>query len=71
MGRTDAAFTFSYAVPQTVAIAVGAGLIAVLSYRLILLIIAAVMTLAAGYLATRRDQPLRTQADVPPSTVAL
>lgn len=71
MGRTDAAFTFSYAVPQTVAIAVGAGLTAVLSYRLILLIIAAVMTLAAGYLATRREQPLRMQADVPESTIAL
>ena len=57
MGRTDAAFTFSYAVPQTVAIAAGAGLIAILSYRLILLIIAAVMTLAAAYLATRTVQP--------------
>jgi MFS family permease len=65
MGRTDAAFTFCYAVPQTVAIAAGAGLIAVLSYRLMLLIIAAIMALAAGYLATRRQQPLKTQTDVP------
>ena len=56
MGRTDAAFTFSYAVPQTVAIAAGAGLIAILSYRIMLLIIAAVMTLAAAYLATRTVQ---------------
>ena len=70
MGRTDAAFTFCYAVPQTVAIAVGAGLIVVLPYRLMLLIIAAVMTLAAGYLTTRRDQPLRTQADVPESVAS-
>jgi MFS family permease len=70
MGRTDAAFTFSYAVPQTVAIAGGAGLIAILSYRVLLLIIAAVMTLAAGYLATRRQEPLRTDAGVPESTVA-
>jgi MFS family permease len=53
MGRTDAAFTFCYAVPQTVAIAAGAGLIAAVSYRVMLLIIAAIMTLAAGYLATR------------------
>jgi MFS family permease len=67
MGRTDAAFTFSYAVPQTVAIAIGAGLIAILSYRIILLIIAAVMTLAAGYLATRTEEPLKTPAD-PEST---
>jgi MFS family permease len=70
MGRTDAAFTFSYAVPQTVAIAVGAGLIAILSYRLLLLVIAAVMTLAAGYLATRKEEPLGTQAGVPEPTAA-
>jgi hypothetical protein len=56
MGRTDAAFTFCYAVPQTVAIAAGAGLIAAVSYRVMLLIIAAIMTLAAGYLATRRGE---------------
>ena len=59
MGRTDAAFTFCYAVPQTLAIAAGAGLIAAVSYRVMLLIIAAIMTLAAGYLATRRDKPVR------------
>jgi hypothetical protein len=59
MGRTDAAFTFCYAVPQTVAIAAGAGLIAAVSYRVMLLIIAAIMTLAAGYLATRRLARLR------------
>lgn len=65
MGRTDAAFTFCYAVPQTVAIAAGAGLIAAVSYRVMLLIIAAIMTLAAGYLATRRDRPPQTHADMP------
>jgi MFS family permease len=56
MGRTDAAFTIGYAVPQTIAIAVGAGLIAVLSYRILLLAIAILMTLAAVYLLTRREQ---------------
>jgi hypothetical protein len=35
---------------------VGASLIAALGYRVTLLIIAAVMTLAAGYLASRRAQ---------------
>jgi MFS family permease len=64
MGRTDAAFTFCYAVPQTLAIAAGAGLIAAVSYRLMLLIIAALMALAAGYLATRRDSR-QTHADIP------
>lgn len=56
MGRTDAAFTFMYAVPQTLAIAAGAGLIAVLNYRVLLLVIAAIMAMAAGYLGTRREQ---------------
>jgi MFS family permease len=56
MGRADAAFTVAYAVPQTIAIALGAGLITVLSYRILLLAIAALMTLAAGYLFTRREQ---------------
>jgi MFS family permease len=56
MGRADAAFTVAYAVPQTVSIALGAGLITVLSYRILLLATAALMTLAAGYLLTRREQ---------------
>jgi MFS family permease len=56
MGRTDAAFTVGYAVPQTIAIAAGAGLIAVLNYRILLLAIAGLMALGAVYLATRREQ---------------
>jgi MFS family permease len=56
MGRTDAAFSIAYAVPQTIAIAAGAGLIAILNYRVLLLAIAGLMTLAAAYLATRREQ---------------
>jgi MFS family permease len=64
MGRTDAAFTFCYAVPQTLAIAAGASLIAVLSYRVMLAGIGAVMTLAALYLATRREQRRATRADI-------
>jgi hypothetical protein len=56
MGRTDAAFTVMYALPQTMAIAAGAGLIAIFSYRGMLLVIAGLMTLAAGYLGTRREQ---------------
>ena len=56
MGRVDAAFTMAYAVPQTIAIAMGAGLVAVLDYRILLLVIAGLMVLAAGYLGTRQDQ---------------
>jgi MFS family permease len=56
MGRASAAFTILYAVPQTIAIALGAGLVAVLDYRVLLLIIAGLMALAAAYLGTRREQ---------------
>jgi MFS family permease len=70
MGRTDAAFTFCYAVPQTLAIAAGAGLIAVLSYRLMLPLIAGVMTLAAVYVGTRREQRRVVRAEVPQPTAA-
>ena len=70
MGRTDAAFTFCYAVPQTLAIAAGAGLIAVLSYRIMLPIVAGVMTLAAVYVATRREQRRMIRAEVPESKAA-
>jgi MFS family permease len=65
MGRTDAAFTVTYAVPQTVAIALGAALISVLGYRILLLIIAALMTLAAGYLCTRQEQRPARSTEVP------
>jgi MFS family permease len=56
MGRTDAALTMAYAIPQAMAIALGAGLIAVLNYRILLLVIAGLMTLGAGYLCTRQEQ---------------
>jgi MFS family permease len=64
MGRTDAAFTIAYTVPQTMAIALGAGLIALLNYRILLLAMAGLMALAAGYLCTRREQR-RTEAAPP------
>lgn len=56
MGRTDAAFTIGYAVPQTMAIALGAGLLTVLHYQILLLVIAGLMALAATYLFTRNEQ---------------
>ena len=65
MGRTDAAFTVAYTVPQTMAIALGAGLIAVLNYRILLLVIAGLMALAAGYLGTRRDQRRAAATGIP------
>lgn len=53
IGRADAAFAAMYSVPQTIAIALGAFLIAVLGYRVVLLAIAILMALAATYLFTR------------------
>jgi MFS family permease len=70
MGRADAAFTVVYAVPQTIAIALGAGLIAVLNYRILLLVIAGLMTLAAGYLGTRHEQRRAAVTEVPESAPA-
>src|ERR1022692_591601 len=64
-GRTDAAFTVAYTVPQTMAIALGAGLIAVLNYRILLLVIAGLMALAAGYLGTRREQRRAGATEIP------
>lgn len=56
MGRTSAAYTFAYSVPQTLAIALGASLVAIVSYQVLLPIVAAIMLLAAAYLRTRPEQ---------------
>jgi disulfide bond formation protein DsbB len=47
------------------AIALGAGLIALLNYRILLLAIAGLMTLAAGYLLTRHEQHRATITEIP------
>jgi MFS family permease len=54
-GRTYAAVDTLITVPQTVSIALGAGLIGVTGYRPLLALVAAVMSGAAAYLLTRRD----------------
>ena len=51
LGRVDAAANVLVTVPQAVSIAVGAAAIAVLDYRILLAVMAAVMLAAAGYLA--------------------
>lgn len=53
MGRTDAALTLALSVPQTLAIALGAALIAVVGYQLLLLAIAMLTAAAAVYLHIR------------------
>lgn len=56
MGRAAAAVSLSLNSPQAVGIAVGAGLVSVLFYRTEAYIVAAVVGLAALYLATRPAQ---------------
>jgi MFS family permease len=60
MGRANAAFTLAYATPQTMAIALGAGLLAIVSFRYVLLVNAGLMAMASAYLLTRAEQR-RTQ----------
>ncbi|WBB56639.1 MFS transporter [Verrucosispora sp. WMMD573] len=67
LGRTSAAFEFAVTVPQTLSIAVGAALIALLDYRLLLGIVATAVTVSAVYLASRpaqRSRALDQSADV-------
>jgi MFS family permease len=56
IGRVDATLEFAIVVPQVVSIALGAALIAVVNYRILLLAMAAVIGFSAGYLARRRDE---------------
>jgi len=55
IGRVDAALEFAITVPQAVSIAAGAALIAVVSYRILLVAMAAVIAVSACYLASRRE----------------
>jgi MFS family permease len=56
MGRADAALNFLLTAPQTIAIAAGAALVALVDYRLILLGMGVMLALAAGYLLSRPEQ---------------
>jgi uncharacterized membrane protein YfcA len=49
-------------VPQTISIAVGAILVSQVNYRYLLATMAAVVTLAAAYLLTRKEQWVRQTA---------
>jgi MFS family permease len=55
LGRVDAALEFAITAPQAASIALGAALIAVVNYRVLLLAMAAVIACSAGYLASRRE----------------
>jgi MFS family permease len=53
-GRAFSAADAAVTVPQTLSIALGAALVAVVDYRLLIVVVTVVSALAAGYLLTRR-----------------
>jgi hypothetical protein len=58
LGRVDAALTVATTVPQAASIALGAALIAVVDYRVLLAVLAAIIVLSAIYLVSRPDTSL-------------
>jgi hypothetical protein len=69
-GRVSSGVDFLIGTPQSISIAVGAGLISWVNYRILLGVIAVVIAGAALYLATRAEQrPGRLKAAAVPSRV--
>jgi MFS family permease len=60
-GRVSAAVDVSLSVAQTTSIAAGAALSTLVDYRILLVFMAAVVVASAGYLATRREPPIRAE----------
>jgi MFS family permease len=71
LGRVESALGFGSTIPQALSIAAGAALIAVLNYRLLLAVMAVVITAAAAYLVAEPDRPaLASEADGAPEQAA-
>ena len=66
-GRVSAAADLSLSLAQTTSIATGAALSYVVDYRVLLAVMAAVLSASAIYLLTRREPPIR--AEVAPLAV--
>jgi MFS family permease len=62
LGRVDAALSLAITVPQAASIALGAALIALVSYRILLLAMAAVIGISAAYLAGGREPAPQARA---------
>lgn len=63
IGRVDAALSTAMMVPQAVSIAMGAVLIAVLNYRLLLVIMAVVFVMSAAAMTGRTEREAATEPD--------
>ena len=71
-GRVAAAADVFISTPQTVSIAVGAGLIAVVDYRVLVVVESVAVALCAAYLLTRRSAvPAETESPPAPSAELL
>jgi hypothetical protein len=68
-GRVYSAFDTLIGVPQTISIGLGAGLVAIIDYRLMLGMAALMSAIAAAYLMTRKEQWQPPPAD--PSAAAV
>ena len=66
-GRVFAAAEMWITTPQALSIALAAGLITVTGYRVLLGVMAVVLTSAAGYLFTRREHHVDTECSRGPS----
>jgi MFS family permease len=60
LGRVSGAFDLGLTVPQALSVGAGAALISVLNYRILLVVIAVVVTVAAVFLASRPEARRRT-----------
>jgi MFS family permease len=64
-GRVNAAANMLFSVPQTISIAIGAALITVVDYRLLIIVMAAVFAVGSVYLFTRREEETDVLAITP------
>ena len=70
-GRVSAAADISLSLAQTVSIATGAALSTVVDYRILLVVMAAIVVASAIYLVTRHELPPNATEAATPSEVAL
>jgi MFS family permease len=62
IGRVDSAVTFAISVPQALSIAAGAALVAIVNYRVLLIVTAVVTAASAAYLVSEPDAVARRAA---------